>query len=106
MARIRQRSKKTAKLYVLRRKFVKEFLEKHPWCQRCLVTPWTYAGQKVNRSTEVHEVVTRARGGDILDEDNCRALCSEDHQWVHAHPAQATAEGFLASGKVKFKTGS
>ncbi len=99
---IRQRSAKMAKLYVERRKFVAEFLAKHPWCQRCeslWVNPET---DTVNRPTEVHEVISRARGGDILDEDNCRALCHKCHFWITTHPAQATAEGWLKSGKKQF----
>ncbi len=64
---IRSRSKKTEKIYVKRRKFVAEFLEKHPWCQRCYEAfPETQSF--VNRSTEVHEVISRARGGDILED--------------------------------------
>lgn len=78
-------------LYRERRPFVAKFLETYPLCQRCLAA----------RSTVVHEVVTRARRGSILDEDNCRALCEEDHQWVHSNPAKATEEGFLKSGKKK-----
>ena len=97
---IRSRSKKTEKIYVKRRKFVAEFLEKHPWCQRCYEAfPETQSF--VNRSTEVHEVISRARGGDILEEDNCRALCHECHMWIHAHPRQATLDGWLKSGKRK-----
>ncbi|KKN75625.1 hypothetical protein LCGC14_0378630 [marine sediment metagenome] len=72
MPRIRQRSKKQEALYRKRRPFVAEFLEKHPWCQRCGIPPGRSVG---NRATEVHEVVSRARGGDILDPENCRALC-------------------------------
>ncbi len=120
MSRIRQRSKKMEALYRKRRPFVAKFLTERPWCQRCsvrrdykvdnpdgttsFITEYPYqefAPSRVIRqpSTEVHEVVSRARGGDILDPDNCRALCHECHIWITTHPAQATEEGWLKSGK-------
>jgi len=64
--------------------FVKEFLEDNPSCQRC--------GKP---SQTVHEKLTRARGGDILDKNNCVALCQECHQEIHLHPRQATEDGWL-----------
>ena len=77
--------------YVLRRKLVKELFEldeegKPPPCARC--------GAKAE---EPHEPLTRARGGSILDRKNVVLLCHLCHRWVHAHPAQAKAEGFLQS---------
>jgi len=44
---------------------------------------------------DVHELLTRARGGSITDPDNCVALCRGHHNWVHDHPADATAVGLL-----------
>ncbi len=119
---IRQRSKKRAKLMRDERvPFVKAFLEEHPWCQRCQANipkqvVWNeYAGRHitvqnpgtpgnpgaVQRSTVVHEKLTRARGGSITDPENCVALCRECHDWIHAHPRQATEDGWLISGKRK-----
>lgn len=46
--------------------------------------------------SSVHEVLTRARGGDILDESNCMVVCAEHHYWIHANPLQAVALGVLA----------
>lgn len=37
----------------------------------------------------------RSRGADILDPDQCVCLCRACHDWVHAHPVEATAEGWL-----------
>jgi len=82
---MRHRSKKTARLYVDRRAFVEAFLEAHPICQR--------GGTK--RSTEVHEIKSRARGGSILDPANCAALCHDCHAWITTHPKEAYAEGWL-----------
>jgi len=103
---IRQRSKKRANLMrEVRGPFVKEFLEEHPWCWRCtryaqttLVPRWAYLPH-INRSTVVHEKLTRARGGSITDKANCVALCGSCHDEIHAHPRQATEDGWLIGGK-------
>jgi hypothetical protein len=49
------------------------------------------------RSTELHEPLTRARGGDILDKYNTVAICRNCHNWVHDHPESATKLGLLRS---------
>ena len=49
------------------------------------------------RPVDVHEVVTRARGGSIVDESNVIALCRACHDWIHTHPLAATTVGLLAS---------
>lgn len=84
---MRFRSKKREAEYRQRRILVARLLTEKPWCERCLT----------KRSTEVHEVLSRARGGSILDEDNCRALCRDCHDWITTNPAAATAEGWLRS---------
>jgi 5-methylcytosine-specific restriction protein A len=82
---IRHRSKKTEGVYRERRKLVAYLLDAIPVCQRCHSA----------RSTECHEIVTRARGGSILDVDNIAILCSTCHRWITEHPAEATAEGWM-----------
>ena len=82
---MRARSKKMSKIYVTRRKLVAEILEEHPICQRC----------QSRQATEVHEILSRARGGSILDKSNCAALCHQCHFWITTHPVQAKAEGWL-----------
>ena len=82
---IRPRSKKRSEMYVERRKLVAEILKQQPQCQRCAT----------KKSTEVHEVKSRARGGSILDRDNCVALCHTCHHWITTHPKQAHEEGWL-----------
>lgn len=44
---------------------------------------------------DVHEPLTRARGGSILDPANALAVCRPCHDWIHANPAEATALGLL-----------
>ena len=57
-------------------------------------TGWPQCDQP---STEIHERLSRARGGSILDESNCVALCHEHHRWTTDHPAEATKLGLLKS---------
>jgi hypothetical protein len=51
------------------------------------------------RSSEVHEVLSRARGGSIVDESNVMALCHIHHAWVTAHPRLATMAGLMRSSR-------
>lgn len=46
---------------------------------------------------EVHEKLTRARGGSITDPSNCMLLCGECHAATHAMPREAAAIGLLIS---------
>lgn len=96
--RIRPVSKKREALNRARRDFVAGFLAAHPRCQAGpLVMPVDHRHRCDLWSCDVHEVVTRARGGSILDADNCRAICRACHDWIHSHPADATTVGLLAS---------
>ena len=81
---MRYRSKKTTRAYVQRRKLVAEILD-DAVCARC----------QSARATEVHEILTRARGGSILDKDNCVALCHNCHSFITVNPKQAHDEGFM-----------
>ena len=52
--------------------------------------PWT-----------AHHVVTRARDKTLtLDLENLRTLCLGHHDYVHDHPAEATALGLLKSASL------
>lgn len=83
---LRRRSKKTARTYRTERiPLVIETLETRPICERCHAA----------RSTEVHELKSRARGGSILDPDNLAALCHHCHHWITTNPAAAHDEGWL-----------
>lgn len=96
---IKPRSKKRAQLMrEIRGPLVREILEERPWCERGL-SVMTDLGE-VKRSTQVHEKLTRARGGDITDKANCVAVCRACHMWIHDHPAAATEEGWLEHRKA------
>lgn len=48
-------------------------------------------------ATDVHEPLTRARGGSIIDEDNTLSVCRSCHDWIHHHPSEAQMLGLLRS---------
>lgn len=81
---MRARSKKMQRAYVARRALVRRLLEERPICERC----------QSARSTEIHEVKSRARGGSILDSLNCRALCHFCHFDITTNPVAAEADGW------------
>ena len=86
---LRARSKKMAARYVQRRRLVAELLADYPVCQ----VPWCD-----RLSEDVHEPLTRARGGSILDLENCRAVCRLHHDLIHLdQPEWAFELGFLRS---------
>ena len=84
---MKRRSPRMERVYRVRRRLVGRLLEERPVCERCHSA----------RSTEVHELLSRARGGSITDEANCAALCHSCHAWITTNPAAATAEGWLRS---------
>ena len=83
---IRPRSKKMEMLYATkRRNLVKRLLAERPICQRCLS----------DRSQDIHELKSRARGGSITEVDNLVALCRSCHNWVTQNPKEAKEQGWL-----------
>lgn len=48
------------------------------------------------RADDLHEVVSRARGGSISSRENTVPLCRRDHDWVTAHPLEAQGMGLSA----------
>lgn len=81
---VKYRSRKMEAKYRERRSLVAQMLEDKPVCERCSAA----------RSTDIHEVVSRARGGSILDPRNLVALCRPCHSWITTHPAEAHAAGW------------
>ena len=87
MSTLRFRSKKMAKLYRTERiPLVQAVLANRPNCEAQLLGC-------TGRSTEVHEVKSRARGGSITDIANVKALCHACHQWITEHPHEAHVSG-------------
>jgi hypothetical protein len=91
-------SKRRSSKQRARREFVLEVLARHRYCEAGhLILSVDDRHRCQVYSTDVHEVKTRARGGDILDYANVKAVCRACHDWVHYHPAVATNLGLLAS---------
>ena len=92
-SRINPVSKKRQSLNVLRRSFVKKILSERMMCeariQGCSYMP-----------TDVHEILTRGRGGSIVSEKNVLALCRNCHHFITVEPAWAKENGFVVSYSV------
>ena len=84
---IRARSAKMEQLYATkRRNLVRKLLSERPVCQRCLS----------DRSHDIHELKSRARGGKFVDDlENLVALCRPCHTWVTQNPKEAHEQGWL-----------
>jgi len=87
-SRINPVSKKRQKVNVARRIFVKRILEERPECEAMI--PYICR----HWASDVHEIMTRARGGSILMEDNVLALCRHCHTFVTENPAFSQEHGF------------
>lgn len=85
-SRLRPRSAKAAIEAVERRRLVAEHLRLNPVC--------VYPGCGCD-AADVHEPLTRARGGSIDDPSNMIGLCRRHHDYVHTHPAEAERAGLL-----------
>jgi 5-methylcytosine-specific restriction endonuclease McrA len=69
-----------------RRALVARLLADNPVCQlrvTCQGAP----------AVDVDEIVSRARGGSILDPANCQTACRACHDWKHANPVEAERLG-------------
>lgn len=87
-SRLNPISKKRRALNVDRREFVRRILEERPQCEAQI--PYVCS----NHATDVHEILTRARGGSIIDEDNVLALCRRCHTFITDHPSFSQEHGF------------
>lgn len=65
------------------------FLERFQWCA-CAVVLFG----KPKRATEIHHKEGRA-GTRYLDEATWLPVCRDSHVWIHAHPKEARARGWL-----------
>ena len=89
---MRHRSRKRQREYATERiPLVIRLLEQNPICQRC----WR------QRSVDVHELLSRARGGSITDESNLVCLCRPCHDLITRNPQQAKEQGWSRSKQGK-----
>ena len=81
---MRSVSKKRAAELRKRRRIVERMKADGPvLCQRC--------GRLAD---DLHEILSRARGGSISDPENCVPLCRPCHDEITTHPLQAKEEGW------------
>lgn len=79
-----------------RRKLVDKVLSTRTRCEAGDLIRTVQPGFKCGGySVDVHEPLTRARGGSILDEENTIAVCRICHDWIHTHPLHAEQVGLL-----------
>ena len=95
---LRRVSKKRSKEQRRRNKFVEEELARRELCEAGAVIYLQGKQSRCSgRAVELHEPLTRARGGSILDPDNTVAVCRNCHRWIHDNPQSATELGLLKS---------
>jgi hypothetical protein len=84
--------------YRQRRALVARLPEDRPWCEVCQQLRATENPDAlVLPSHDVHEVLRRSAGGDILDPANCLVVCRPHHDRIHRSPTWAMERGFLKS---------
>ena len=81
---MRARSPRRAREMTARRALVEALLTERPVCEARLPVC-------TGRSVDVHERLSRARGGNILDpvQAHMVTVCRSCHEWIDAHPADA-----------------
>lgn len=87
---LKARSPKREKAMVERRRLVRDLLHERQWCEGRVVCQGA-------RSVDVHERLTRARGGNILDpvQAHMVTLCRPCHDWATQHPREAEARRLM-----------
>jgi hypothetical protein len=93
-------SKKRAALLRKRKKVIAATFGQHPPCGGCAPLAALGVTREMTgcdgRATEVHEPLSRARGGSIIDPANMVPL-GACHRYIHAHPEIAMRAGLLRS---------
>ena len=113
--RLRSRSKKRQRDAGQRRVMVRDELARRELCeagariyQYRVETHGKVDADRLNEryarcnglAVELHEPLTRARGGSILDPSNTVAVCRACHDWIHDNPTSATKVGLLKSAPI------
>lgn len=88
MKQISDKRRAQLALYMPKRK---AFLKDHPVCQVARYIPGL---NPKARSRDVHHKAGRL-GTNYLDESTWLAVSREAHNWIHSHPGQARARGWL-----------
>ena len=86
---IRRVSLKRAKQNREYTKLRREYLAEQPACRIHMADDRGFV-----RATEIHHRAGRI-GKLLTDRSNFMPLCSECHRWIHDHPSEARAKGYL-----------
>lgn len=90
-------------IYRRRRELVADMLDNSGgdnWCQVILLIQQVDTEHRCGLYVDdVHELLTRGRGGSITDADNCIAICRPCHDWIGRNPALAEDLGLLIATK-------
>ena len=70
------------------------FRERGAYCEAIIPAVCSYV------ATDLHEILTRARGGSITDPENILLLCRECHRFITEEPEWAKENGFVVSWSV------
>lgn len=76
-----------------RRDLVKRLLSERPRCEFPTILGEQTVKMCHRASRDLHEVLSRGRGGSFLDESNILCLCREHHEWIGANPVEANRLG-------------
>ena len=97
---MRRRSDRQEAKYEKRRPFVVRILAERPLCEACPVYARNDGKATYVRypATDVHELVRRSQGGDILDDNNVLSVCRRCHDMIGRHPHEAEELGLALPG--------
>ena len=99
--RLAPRSEKTKKLYEEERvPIVKKLIAERPICEACDIFALydRRAAWYPKDSVDIHEIVSRGRGGSITEMGNLLAVCRECHDRITNSPKLAEQLGLLLPG--------
>jgi hypothetical protein len=102
--RLKPASTKRAKLLRERRAVIERVMVGRSCEAHVLIAQVDQRHVCARTAVDVHEPLTRARGGSIVDPSNMIPVCRSCHDWIHAHPKDAQQVGLLLSryGKQTF----
>ena len=88
---IRSVSAKRARENAQRRRVIAEVTLRRNICEAGTLIATADSGHRCQRGgVDIHEPLTRARGGSITDPENMVVVCRACHNWIHHNPALAT----------------
>ncbi len=91
-------SKKRQRENNQRRAVIKKVLEHRKACEAGrLIGTVDNKHRCSGQPDDIHEPLTRARGGSIVDPANMVVVCRLCHDWIHVNPRLATSVGLLVS---------